>query len=506
MVLVLAALYSIYRSRNMGQQNSPNDENEEQHTDDAEDHALQRPDQRRNRQQHDKSTSSTSSSIRDDITASLKRNGSVLYETAILRCSPGGTDTTIVTTEENTTTETEDETSVTLFSKNGNSGNQRPNEKNWNSKRTSSEKAIAVQPPPDSVKQEWIDAVFGRDFLSSSTDCNSKRVGSSPITGGQYHMSTTTIPIPKISPRLSEEQRQQSSNAKLGISISRLAVGVYVKSTVPNSEAAICGIESGSILTSINDLPVLAEPSHSLLSRLYQYEGYCSSATNDMPEVSTNDITQSSYATTAKNTSSDGIIHEPVVLKFVYKHETFNVLMLSNPSSWGIQWASVMPNLSLVKRVNSIAADHGVPRGSIVVALNSKCTIRSMDHVETALQIRNLYENRINSSDTSATQMHITTAFPPINTRTSFIEQQDQRGKKSGHTVGQKRQLAGRQSPSDKEAFASSHDGVQVKFLPLGYAVASFVIAHRIEMFFTIMIIIMNQISQIWHRLCHRYK
>ena len=480
MVIVLAALYSIYRSRNMGQQTAQDSENEEQNTDEAADHERRRRDQRRPRQQQDISTSSTSSSMRDDIAASLKRNGSALYETAILRCSPGGTDTTFIATEENTTTtETEDETSVTLFHQHENSSHISQKGRSWNYKSATNPKPVVVQPPPDSVKQDWIDAVFGRDFLKLSTRSSPKSVGTSPTTGGQFHISTTTIPIPKVtSLRFSEEEQQHSSNTKLGITISRLAVGVYVKSIVPNSEAAICGIEPESILISINDLPVLAEPSHSLLSRLYQYEGYCSSTANDAPETATaTDPTQSVYTLATKSISSDGSIREPVVLKFVCKHHTYSVLLLSNATSWGIQWASAMPNLSLVKRVNSIAADHGVPRGSIVVALNNKCTIRSMDHIETALQIRNLYENQNQSSgsDTAAaTEMRITTAFPPVNTRTSYLEQLDKQSKNNGNSVINKRQAAGRQSPAGNDAFVSSHDGVQVKFLPLGYAIGSF--------------------------------
>ena len=412
----------------------------------------------------------------NDIAASWKRKGSAIYETAILRCSPSTAANAAAAAEENTTTTTTDTEEETTFPRPERNSHRRPsgheNHHHLRNKTTRTTTAPVVSAPPDSVKQEWIDAVFGRDSFTASsppmTDSNHNR-SRSPVTGGPFHISTTVVPIPSSS-------SASAITPKLGITISRLAVGVYVKSIVPNSEAAICGIQPESILVSINDLPVLAEPSHSLLSRLYQYEGYGSSNANDTSDVGTNEFTQQQAQHYALK-RSDGMIREPVVLKFVYRHRTYQALLLSNPLVWGIQWASAVPNLSLVKRVQSMAV--GVPRGSIVVGLNDQSTIRTMDHIETALQIRHLYEGHDTTGTTQQQmQLQITTAFPPINTRTSYCEQQPQDQRGAGKADVHKKITA---SLSDQgiAGAISHHDGVQVKFLPLGYAIGSFFCANN---------------------------
>jgi hypothetical protein len=466
MVIVLAALYSIYRSRNMGAPAAEptNDDvinaEEQQHAEGG-----RRSRQRRNRQQQSSSASPSASpsatSLRDDFTATLKRSGSAIYQTAILRCSPSGaagmTTTTTISTDENVSSTEEDDASI-LFplqkgchsSRSCNSSNNRINSATPNNAiATGTSSTTNVEPPPDSVKQEWIDVIFGNDFLISP---NSSKSGESP--SGQYQTANIVIPEGYYNPK-------NETKSKVGVTISRLAVGIYVKSVVPGSEAALSGIRPMSILISINDLPVLAEPSRQLLERIWQYEGYfCNSNKNALLEETydptfTNRIVSNTTSSTSNNIPApNGRIHDPVVLKFVHQRQIYSVILLSNPF-WGIQWASAAPNMPLVKRVYSIAAEVGLRKGSIVTAVNGR-TLRDMDHVQTALHIRDLFEN--------GEAIHISTAFPPVTARASYYE-------RSVSAVSERR--IGQPPGVIESKPLGQHDGVHVKFLPLGYAIGS---------------------------------
>jgi Phosphatidylinositol 3- and 4-kinase len=351
MVLVLAALYSIYRSRNPSANASIDDDGTAQ------------------QQQQG-----------NDMTERLRRGGSFLYQNAVVRCTPSQASDQVVTDQ---TSSTEEDDGASL---------PRP--------------LSNIEPPPDAVKQEWIDAVFGVDLRASK------------------HMITRSIPA-------------CHRDEKVGVTLGRLAVGLYVQAVMPGSEAAICGVQPQSILVAINGLPVLAEPSRSLLERLWQYEGYYVSPSAEED----NEILDTSLV------HNDGVIREPVSLEFIHERQSYFVLLLSNPA-WGIQWASAAPNLPLVKRVYGLAAEAGLPKGSLMIAVNGR-TIRDMDHVATACHIRDIYEN--------GEALQLTTALPPVTARAT-------------HCEGSR---AERHARPPAARTVEQQDGVQIKYLPLGYAIGS---------------------------------
>ena len=159
---------------------------------------------------------------------------------------------------------------------------------------------------PPAVREEWINAVFGKDYCSSN---RSSHNNSSPLQQEQkkqqehqgmghagiasYTSYTTTIsnpmPQPQHQPHASGTSPSSPSpatttsttsttpstnnNNKVGITISRLPLGAYVRRVAIHSEAALLGIQVGDVLVSINGWNVLCEPSRLLLERLWQYEG-----------------------------------------------------------------------------------------------------------------------------------------------------------------------------------------------------------------------------------------
>jgi Phosphatidylinositol 3- and 4-kinase len=390
MVFILAALYSYYKSRE-------NAEDQDEGTTGAnttgEDTS---PEQRRRRR-------------RQEVTEQIKRSGSALYQEAVLRCHPAGA------TNNMPGDDFEAETSTPLSMKSSSSSEERPPQ----------------HLPLDSVKQEWIDACFGNDFLLPHCPVSGEGVS------GTYQTATVSIPAGS----------RCTTNNKVGVTVAKLAVGLYVKSVVPGSEAAVVGIQPESVLLAVNDLPVLAEPSKQLLERLWQYEGYF------LEKDDSADPNRSTQPQTVSNSEADAVICEPVALKFVYRRQIYTVIMLSNPV-WGIQWAPAAPNMPLVKRVYSFAADAELRKGSLVAAVNGR-TFRDMDHVQTAIHIRDLFEN--------GQAVRLTTAFPPVTARASHYE----RLLTGERRVGQTKKEA------QKQRKAGQYDGVEVKFLPLGYAIGS---------------------------------
>ena len=160
------------------------------------------------------------------------------------------------------------------------------------------------QQQQDKIRQDWIDAVFGASFFprSSQNSTGSAPTPSTPTTPTkpttptrQPTPSTTTyqgtgaahIPhyvayaarIPPPPPAFGEHSSsfvtalEQSRAPKLGLTLSKLTLGLYVKRVVADSDAALAGVLPNSILVSINGMGLLVEPSRHALERLWQYEG-----------------------------------------------------------------------------------------------------------------------------------------------------------------------------------------------------------------------------------------
>lgn len=250
------------------------------------------------------------------------------------------------------------------------------------------------------VKDQLIDVLFGSDYLaegnkdgtdldtmkysprsrrrrrsvgvpplssipSSANKTQPKTVNESPVK------SSSNIPVPQFSKRKPSspdlrkhrlEQTQgygivpmetpfisfttsaillgaKNENRALGMTISKLALGVYVQSVDPTSEAAIAGVLPGSILLRINGITVVGDPSHAILERLYTYQGWFGSQPR-----------------------------HPIGFEFVYASKVYRVLLLMSEShDWGIGWAPC-GNFPLVQNVvaSGLAATYGVQKGSIL--------------------------------------------------------------------------------------------------------------------------------------------
>jgi hypothetical protein len=246
----------------------------------------------------------------------------------------------------------------------------------------------------ETVRQEWWNAVYGVDFMPLREDypfpdddrpCSFAPTGVGLAGIPSYTALAATIPIPSTTGGSSRPDGSGNNN-KVGVTISRLSLGLYVRAVEPGSEAYLAGIPCKSVLVSINGLPLLAEASKPALERLWHYQGhYCCSTNNDNERTAVSD-----YSTAAEPaTVTTGVVKEPVALQFIRNGKLFTVLLVSNPP-WGIAWAPC-GNFPLVKRVYAYAAAAGVPRGSLVAAVNH-WSGRDLDHTETAMEIRRLFQ------------------------------------------------------------------------------------------------------------------
>ena len=199
---------------------------------------------------------------------------------------------------------------------------------------------------------------------------------------------------------------------RLGITLSRIPLGVYVRSVAATSEAYFAGILPGSILVDINGLGVLGEPTHKLLERLWQYEnvastlggggggdgGIAATMKGDEEGNGNNNGDASSPNPKSTNPSQNssstsqyctyGGIQGPVALRFIRNGRLYTAILLGK-APFGISWGPC-GNFALVQRSYSFAERAGVRRGCLVAAVNGR-SLRDMDHVDTAEELRRLF-------------------------------------------------------------------------------------------------------------------
>ena len=131
---------------------------------------------------------------------------------------------------------------------------------------------------PHRIRNEWVDALFGTDFFPSSNVWKEdsipplKGVGTAGIPSYVAYSAILDHHLPSSSSFTSSNSK--SDPPKMGVTISRLPLGVYVSSVEDGREASAAGVIPGSLLVEINGMGVLGEPSHKLLERLWQYEGF----------------------------------------------------------------------------------------------------------------------------------------------------------------------------------------------------------------------------------------
>jgi hypothetical protein len=287
------------------------------------------------------------------------------------------------------------------------------------------------------VRQEWIHAVFGPEFRKESdpnatttTPTNTNKLTGTTRQGvglakiPSYTAYNVTIPA-------------NVQGDKLGITLSRLSLGLYVRSLRPGSEAWCAGIKPNSVLVEINGLSLLAEPSRQALERIWQYEGHF----QDPDDI----VTKSSSGSTGSGNTPANValrIRDPVKMTFIRHGQLYYVVLLSNPP-YGIDW-SPCGNFALVQRAYAFGADAGVKTGSIVAAVNEK-SIYELDHTGCATELRNAFESK--------SKIELKLCFTPSAARSGHFE----------------RQLDGQvlHKTSNRPKVVAQHDGVKVRVHPL---------------------------------------
>ena len=273
---------------------------------------------------------------------------------------------------------------------------------------------------PAHVRDAWIDAVFGETFPENTT------TAPSGLVPGFAAYSAAEV------------QLQPLSNEKLGLTLSRLPLGIHVRQVDPQSEAAVVGVEPDSVLVSINGIPLLAEPSKQALERLWQYQG-CLAQTGDE----------------AVDEEGDPTMRHPVALRFWKTGRGDYSVLLFCPPPFGIVWGPC-GNFALVKRSYGAAAQAGVPRGALVAAVQGE-SFRSMDHTKTAAQLRALQG--------ANEPIRILLAVPPSDMRSGHYEQQNNNNQTDPLPAAPKSPQARRTIRTD--------DGVEVKFHALEFSLFS---------------------------------
>lgn len=276
------------------------------------------------------------------------------------------------------------------------------------------------------VRQEWIDAIFGKDFFPSSSSSSSSgndgdnaesmmdameytppREGMGLAKIPSYLSYTVTIVNPdKQSSSHNKNDKENGGSAvdkdtsmgkKVGVTLSRIPIGVYARMVDLESEAYAAGVVPGSILVDINGMGVLGEPSHKLLERLWIYEGHFRNI-QDKEEMKNSHSNSNSGGRdglnlveekeNGKKKGGSGIGRKnltPVIMTWIKDGQLYTTVFMAG-TPFGISWAPC-GNFALIQRAYSFAQKAGVRRGCIVAAVNHK-SIRDMDHLDTAIELK----------------------------------------------------------------------------------------------------------------------
>lgn len=283
----------------------------------------------------------------------------------------------------------------------------------------------------DDIRQEWVDAVFGRDFFRSP-GYQPKRQGVGLSKIASYVTYQSTIP-----------EDVATKGERVGATLSRIALGLYVRRVERGSEAAHAGVREGSILVDVNGMGFLGEPSKHALERLWQYEGYRDDTEED-------GLANPAASSSSSDKEPTHFTDRPVAMKFIKGGELYTVLFLSNPP-FGISWAPC-GNFALVQRSYSFASDAGVLRGSLVAAVNG-LSMRVLDHQSAANEISRLFRE--------GKQIELTLGFTPAAARTGLFDR----------LLTERKQ--GKKSPPKEKRKIGEIDGVEVRYHPLEYNLGS---------------------------------
>lgn len=298
---------------------------------------------------------------------------------------------------------------------------------NCTSIASSSSMTVAPDIFRDDVRQEWIDATFGKDFYAAD-EFNPPRQGVGEAGIASYVTFGATIP-PKAS----------DGGDKVGVTLSRIAIGLYARKVEPGSEAYCAGVKEGSILVDVNGMGMLGEPSRQALERLWQYEG-----------VLDNDKSSATDSSQSNNSTANGKIrHGPLAMRFYKSGQSYTIILFSR-GPFGISWAPC-GNFALVQKTYSFASKAGARRGCLVASVNGR-SIRDMDHQVAAAEIRNLF--------IQGEQISMTFCYTPAASRSGFFERA-----MNGIDVSNKKT-----QPQKEKRTILSADGVEVRTHPVEYS------------------------------------
>lgn len=251
------------------------------------------------------------------------------------------------------------------------------------------------------VKNQWVDAIFGPSCFQRSNEAPSEQNGGiregvglagiksyvayeASIPAGAGQSGTATAP-----PSIPESPTQTN---RLGITLCRLPLGLYVRAVDVTGEAYSAGIVPGSVLIEINGLVVLGEPSHKILERFWQYEYEGTAIGSGPPGGGSDDNSVTTNESVNRGGSAQrctfGGVQCPIALRFIRDGRIYSALLLSK-APFGISWAPC-GNFALVQKAYSFAEAAGVRRGCLVVAVNDR-SLRGMDHIDTAEELKRLF-------------------------------------------------------------------------------------------------------------------
>ncbi|KAG7361735.1 phosphatidylinositol 3- and 4-kinase [Nitzschia inconspicua] len=362
------------------------------------------------------------------------------------------------------------------------------------------------------VRKEWIHAVFGTDFPRKSdhdTEISPKSINpqhNACITSAwkgvglsqipSYTTYTVELPQPN-NVQSSSVQTHKGSNGtksltadaaiavvqppKLGVTLSRLTLGLYVRHVHPGSEAWCAGVQQDSILVSINHgtINLLAEPTKAALERVWQYEGLgsSSSTTSSIAKAQDNDTNRNTLGNNGTALSSCITIQEPISMTFIRGGKMYDVLFLSNPP-YGIDWAPC-GDFCLINKVSS---QRSTQAGILPSSIVARVSVEELDgdaeqhEIDFSSSVYDLdYETgtaMMRQAAQSNGTVRIQLCFPPNTARSGYWERQqdaaserDQAGRSGvpGNAAVSKSTLTNNITRPQRPDVSVELDGVQVR-------------------------------------------
>jgi len=294
-----------------------------------------------------------------------------------------------------------------LLDANNNSNNHGNNNNNSSMKTPQKESALATLLKTKSTPLMTTNSVsnlsFGESLINvrSTSESNNLQHNDNNNNAGNHHAAAT------------DNNNSRQTN-KIGATISRIPLGIYVRSIALTSEAYTVGISPGSILIDINGLGLLGETSYRAVERLWHYAG---DFLDEMGNVN--------GTTTATNNNLQ--VKKPIQLRFYKNSQVYTVFLMSSTPLKGIEWAPC-GNFALVQRSSGLAAQCGVRRGSLVLAVNG-VGLRQLDHAGVAKELIENYAGGSNS-------VVLTCGYTPATSRSGFYEEKTLEKKSGGGSSG----------------------------------------------------------------------